>query len=118
MISKAATVESFLDTVSPEERVVFGKLRKLFKADKRIVESMLYRMPTYMLGETNVGAFNRQKNYLCLYAHPSAVDPYRKELGRLDCGKSCIRFKKPAELPLSVAAKIIKAAVGIAAKSA
>ncbi len=115
MISQAASVDEFLKTVTDEERAVFTKLRKLFKAGPKVEESMKYRMPTYMVGENMVGAFNRQKNYLCFYANPEAVDPYRKALGQLDCGKSCIRFKKPAELPLDVAAKIIKAAAKLAA---
>lgn len=35
-------------------------------------------------------------------------------LGRLDCGKGCIRFRHPADLPLAVAEKIIRAAVTVA----
>ncbi len=88
---------------------------KLFKqAGPKVKESMEYRMPTYKTGENMVGAFNKQKNYLCFYANPKAVDPYRQELAHLACGKSCIRFKNPDELPLDVAAKIIKAAAKLA----
>jgi uncharacterized protein YdhG (YjbR/CyaY superfamily) len=114
MISKAETVEGFLRTVTDEERAVFAELREQFKADKRVIESMEYRMPTYTIGKNMVGAFNKQKNYLCLYLNPVAVDPFRKALGKLDCGKSCIRFRKPDSLPLDVAAKIIKAAAKLA----
>ena len=89
MISQAATVDAFLETLPADERVVFAKLRQLLKASNpKAVESMKYRMPTYMVGEAMVGALNKQKQYLCLYANPAAVDPHRKELGKLDCGKS------------------------------
>jgi uncharacterized protein YdhG (YjbR/CyaY superfamily) len=117
MISSAASVDAFLKTVSPEERAVFAKVRALLKkGSPKVEESMKYRMPTYMLGEHHVGAFNKQKQYLCLYLNPEAVDPYRKELkaAGLDCGKSCLRFRKPADLPLDLAAKIIKDAVRLA----
>lgn len=117
MISPAASVDEFLKTVSPGERAVFAKIRTLLKkGSPRIVESMKYRMPTYMIGEQHVGAFNKQKQYLCLYLNPEAVDPYRKELkaAGLDCGKSCLRFRKPEQLPLALAAKIIKDAVKLA----
>lgn len=111
MISEVATVDAFLKTVTAEERAVFAKIRTLFKkAHPKMQESMKWRMPSYLIGENIVGAFNKQKNYLCLYLNPEAVDPYRKELkaAGLDCGKSCLRFRKPADLPLALAAKIIK----------
>jgi uncharacterized protein YdhG (YjbR/CyaY superfamily) len=115
MISKAATVDDFLETVSPDERAVFAKLRALLKkAHPKVEESMKWRMPSYLIGEYNLGAFNKQKNYLCLYLNPDAVAPHRKDLGKLDCGKSCLRFRKPDELPLDVVAKIIRAAAKLA----
>jgi uncharacterized protein YdhG (YjbR/CyaY superfamily) len=117
MISKATTVDDFLQSVPPDERAVFAKIRALLKqAHPKVEESMKWRMPTYLIGENMVGAFNKQKNYLCLYLNPEAVDPYRKDLkaAGLDCGKSCLRFKKPDDLPLNVAAKIIRAAAKLA----
>jgi uncharacterized protein YdhG (YjbR/CyaY superfamily) len=111
MISKATTVDGFLNTLTDDERAVFTKLRGLLKkAHPKVEESMKYRMPTYLVGEYHLGAFNKQKNYLCLYLNPEAVDPYRKQLktAGLDCGKSCLRFTKPGELPLPLAAKIIR----------
>lgn len=111
MISAAPTVDAFLKTLSPRERTVFKKIRSLLKnAHPEVEESMKYRMPTYLVGEYHLGAFNKQKNYLCLYLNPEAVTAYRKELkaAGLDCGKSCLRFTKPDKLPLPLAAKIIK----------
>jgi len=113
MISQATTVDGFLNTVTDAERAVFTRLRSLLKkAHPKAVESMKYRMPTYMVGPVNLGAFNKQKHYLCLYLNPAAVEPYRKALtsAGLDCGKSCIRFSAPEKLPLELTAKMIKAA--------
>lgn len=115
MISKATTVDGFLNTLADDERAVFTKIRRLLKkSHPKVAESMKYRMPTYLVGEVLIGGFNKQKHYLCLYLNPDAVDPYRKQLGHLDCGKSCIRFKKSADLPLDLAAKIIKSAAKLA----
>lgn len=116
MISTAPTVDAFLATVTPEEKAIFAKLRKHLRADKAVVESMEYRMPTYKIGANMVGALNKQKQYLCLYLNPAAVDPHRAELkaAKLDCGKSCIRFKKPEQLPLPLAATMIKSAIALA----
>ena len=35
-----------------------------------------------------------------LYVDPEIVDQYRDQLGSLDCGRSCIRFKHFTDLPL------------------
>ena len=117
MISKATTVDGFLNTVTDDERAIFAKLRQLLKkAHPKVEESMKYRMPTYLVGAEQLGAFNKQKNYLCLYLNPLAIDPHRKALtsAGLDCGKSCIRFAKPEKLPLDLVTKMIKAAVKLA----
>jgi uncharacterized protein YdhG (YjbR/CyaY superfamily) len=113
MISKATTVDGFLNTMTDAERAIFTKLRSLLKkAHPKVEESMKYRMPTYLVGAFHLGAFNKQKNYLCLYLDPAAIEPHRKALtsAGLDCGKSCIRFAQPEKLPLDLVMKMIKAA--------
>jgi uncharacterized protein YdhG (YjbR/CyaY superfamily) len=113
MISKATTVDGFLNTVTDDERTIFAKLRSLLKkAHPKVEESMKYRMPTYLVGDYHLGAFNKQKNYLCLYLNPAAIEPHRNALtsAGLDCGKSCIRFARPDKLPIDVVTKMIKAA--------
>jgi uncharacterized protein YdhG (YjbR/CyaY superfamily) len=115
MISKAATVEEFLRGLPEPEREALQKIRALFlEAGGLVAESMKFRMPTYLIGDDVVGAFNRQKNYLCLYLNPEALTPFRKDLEALDCGKSCIRFRKPGDLPLGLAKKMIRAAIKLA----
>ncbi len=119
MISQAATVDGFMATLTPAERAVLGQVRELFKAaGPKVRESMEYRMPCYHLGKNMVGAFNRQKHYLSVYANPAAVDPHRKALkaAGLDCGKSCLRFTKPEQLPIDLVGKIIRQAAKLAAE--
>ncbi len=118
MISTAKSVDEFLTTLEAEDRAVFEKIRALFLRYAPGTESMQYRMPGYGTGDTMIGGFNRQKQYLALYINPEAVDPHRaalKKLG-LDCGKSCIRFRNPADLPLALAEKLIKGAAKLAKK--
>ena len=116
MVSAAKTVDEFLAEQTAEDRAVFEKLRALFLRHAPGTESMKYRMPGYAAGHTMIGGFNRQKHYLALYINPEAVDPHRaalKKLG-LDCGKCCIRFRKPGNLPLALAEKLIKGAAKLA----
>lgn len=112
MISKAKTVDAFLAEQSPDEREFFAAIRALIlKAAPTAIESMQYCMPSYFFGTESFCAFNRQKNYLCLYVDPGAVEFFKPQLSHLDVGKSCIRLKKPTDLPLPLAQKIIRKAV-------
>lgn len=59
-----------------------------------------------------------QKNFIavyafCLYmgtdAHDKFVTEYEERYGKkLDCGKSCLRFKKPADVPVQMIADLAK----------
>ncbi len=114
MRSKAATVDEFLASLEDEDaRTLFRKIRTELTRGRHVTESMRFGMPTYAVGDSDdmVGAFNRQKNHYSLYLPPEAIDPYRADLGHLDCGKSCLRFKRPADLPFATIKKIIVAAV-------
>lgn len=63
-------------------------------------------------------ALASQKNYISLYIcaledGEYIAEKYKKELGKVSVGKSCIRFKKLNDLNLTVVKKLIK----LAAKS-
>ena len=44
---------------------------------------------------------------MSLYLDRDLVDKHRPELGRLDVGKSCVRFRKLEDLPLEVIRQIL-----------
>ena len=113
MISTEKTVDAFLGTLEPDERSAFTRVRALLTANPKVEESMKYRMPTYMIGKSGVGGFTKQKHYLCIYLNPKAVDPFRPALKALgvDFGKSCLRFRKPEQIPLGLVRKIIAEAI-------
>ena len=56
----------------------------------------------------DVVAFAAQKNYFSVYVMGQRLTDHRHELGKLDCGKGCIRFKKLEELPLDVLREIVR----------
>lgn len=110
---------AYLATLGEEDRAFFGKVRRLLKASHpRVVESMQYRMPTYVAGGQPYVGFNRQKHYLCVYVNPDALTPFRAELAAagLDCGKCCIRFRRPEKLPFPLLRRIVKEAARLARK--
>ena len=56
----------------------------------------------------NLFAFPSHKSYYSVYVMGGRVADHRDALGNLNCGKSCIRFKKLDELPLDVLREIVR----------
>ena len=139
MQSKATTVEQYIAELPEERKKAVSDLRKVVKKNlpKGFKEVMGYGMIGYVIPHSmypdgyhcnpkdplpfmNIAS---QKNFIAvynmgLYSSPKILkwftDEYAKtEMGKLDMGKSCIRFKKmdkiPYELIGQLAAKITPA---------
>lgn len=125
MQSKAATVEQYLKELPADRREAMDKLRKsvLKNLPKGFKENMSYGMIGYCVPHSIYPAgyhcnpeqplpfacLASQKNaitfyHMGVYADPKLLkwftDEYTKAgVGKLDMGKSCIRFKKPENIP-------------------
>ena len=125
MQSKATTVDQYLSEVPPERQEAMNKLRRvvLKNLPKGFKEAMGYGMMGYCVPHSIYPAgyhcnpkdplpfagMASQKNSINFYhmginADPKLlkwfIDEYKKTgLGKLDMGKSCIRFKKPENIP-------------------
>jgi uncharacterized protein YdhG (YjbR/CyaY superfamily) len=93
-------VAAYLKSLDAPTRATLTELRSwVVKAAPHASETMLYKMPTYLLGEVWV-AYKAQKNYFSLYlCETSVVAKHAKALAHLNVGKGCIRFKKLEDLP-------------------
>jgi uncharacterized protein YdhG (YjbR/CyaY superfamily) len=110
MRSSATTVTEFLAELPAERKAAMTKLRAVVrKAAPDAAETMQYGMPTYEL-DGMLCAFASQKNYMAFYGDSEIVDAHRAALGKLDCGKGCIRFRKLEDLPLETIGTIVKEA--------
>ncbi len=125
MQSKAATVEEYIKELPGERQEAIKKLRREIKKHlpKGFNEGMSYGMIGYYVPHSiypagyhcnsklplpfmNVAS---QKNFVAVYHMGVYGDPkllkwftdeYAKAgVGKLDMGKSCIRFKKPENIP-------------------
>lgn len=93
MQSKAATIPEYVAGLPAGERTVIEALVKLVRAAlPGATGAMKYGMPTFAMAGRMV-AFNAQKNYFSFYADPAIVRRFADELGAVDVGKSCIRFR-------------------------
>jgi uncharacterized protein YdhG (YjbR/CyaY superfamily) len=108
MQSKAATVDGYLDEIPADRRSALGVLRTLIlEIAPTARETMLYGMPVYLLNELYC-AFASQKQYMALYCCDDLLEQYRPQLGKLSCGKGCIRFRKLEDLPMDVISSLLK----------
>lgn len=125
MQSKAATPEEYLDSLPEDRKEAMMQLRKVIKKNlpKGFKEAMSYGMigygvphsiypPGYHCDPKQPLPFMciaSQKNFVALYhmgiyADPELLkwfsDAYARVVpGKLDMGKSCIRFKKMEQIP-------------------
>lgn len=114
MQNELNTVDEYLSSVPAGRLIALNKIREL--CNKYLVgyhETMFYKMPTYLKNGISEVAFNSQKNYISLYIMKDVLDKYRSELK--DCGKGCIRFKKPDEIDFNLVENIIKDVASVSA---
>ena len=133
MQSKATTVEEYLNEL-PEDRIAaMLQLQKKKKKNlpKGFSEEMNYGMLGYVVPHKLYPAgyhcdpklplpflaIASQKNFIAIYhmgiyADPRLLDWFTKayaelNIGKLDMGKSCIRFKNPAKIPFDLIGELV-----------
>ena len=127
--SKAETVEEYLAEQTPDRREAMAMMRELILANlpPGYEETMqfgmigyvvpLERYPvTYNKQALGVLALASQKNYMSIYLMSVYGDEetakwfeeeFRASGKKLNMGKSCVRFKRPDDLPLDLIGKVV-----------
>ena len=107
--SKATSVDAFMAEVPEDRRPALERLRQLCREE--LVgwgEGMTYGMPGYGPPGAPVVCFNNQKQYIAFYAGGTAVTRFAERLADVDCGKGCIRYRKPAAIDFDLVRDILK----------
>ena len=134
MTYQASTPSEYINAVDEDRREMFSKLREtiLDNIPADFQEQMCYGMIGYVvphsiyppgyhvdpklpLGFVSIAA---QKNFIALYhmgiyAMPNLLDWFVTEYpkhckGKLDMGKSCIRFKKAGDIPYALIGQLMQ----------
>jgi uncharacterized protein YdhG (YjbR/CyaY superfamily) len=124
--TKATTMKEYLDALPPERREQFDALHAfILKTVPSLKPHFAYNMLGYgkfkYLGykkewlDWPVIGLASQKNYISLYVCAVEGKEYiaeknKKDLGKVNVGKSCIRFKKLEDVDVKTLAKVLKAA--------
>jgi hypothetical protein len=128
MQSQAATPQAYLESLPEDRQAAMQALRKAIKKNlpKGFAETMGYGMIGYVVPHSLYPAgyhcdpkiplpfmsIGSQKHFVAVYhmgvyADKKLSDWFAKEYakraeGRLDMGKSCIRFKRPEKIPFDL----------------
>lgn len=130
---QASSPDEYVEKLPPERQQPIQKLREVISENlpKGFEETMSYGMIGYVVPHSiypqgyhcnpdlplpfmNVAS---QKNYIALYHSGVYIDKkleewlrgeFQKKSVKLDMGKSCIRFKKPDEIPYDIISKLVK----------
>jgi len=128
MQSKATNVESYINDLTEERKNIINELRKVILKNlpKGFAEEMSYGMIGYCVPHSIYPngyhcdpkqslpflSMASQKNFIALYhmgiyMNPALMDWFTAEYakrvkGKLDMGKSCIRFKKMEQIPFDL----------------
>ncbi|HQV05159.1 MAG: DUF1801 domain-containing protein [Chitinophagaceae bacterium] len=128
MQSKTTSPQAYIDEIPKERQAMFKKLRAVIKKNlpKGFKEEMSYGMIGYVVPHSIYPAgyhcdpklplpfmnIASQKNFIAvyhmgIYAKPDLMKWFTQEHARLsnkklDMGKSCIRYKKPEDIPLEL----------------
>lgn len=134
MISKAKSVAEYLDEVPEERKAAFEKLRNVIVKNlpKGFSEGMGYGMMGYSVPHSiypsgyhcnpkdplPFAGIASQKNsinfyHMGIYADPGLLKWFQEEFAKvskkkIDMGKSCVRFKKPEDIPFELIGQLMK----------
>lgn len=134
MTSKATTVKEYLDHLPDDRKQAMEELRSVIVKNlpEGFKEQMSYGMITYVVPHSIYPSgyhcdpkqalpflsIASQKNFIAvyhmgIYADPELLKWFTEEYpkhskAKLDMGKSCIRFKKPDQIPFKLIGQLAK----------
>lgn len=100
MEDQSKEIDSYLQSLPDNRREALVELRSWINETlPQATEVIEYGMPG-IYQDNLICSYKSQKNYMSLYMDVDIVDKHKKELDEagLNCGKSCIRFKRIEQL--------------------
>lgn len=134
MKKESQNLKDYLSKLPEDRQESFEKLYKTIKKNlpKGFSEEFSYGMPSFVISLKDYPdgyhckadtalpfiSIANQKNFIAMYhmgmyAKPEVLEWFQTEFPKhskrkLDMGKSCVRFKKPEEIPFELIAKLAK----------
>lgn len=106
-MKKIATVDEYIASFPPKVQVQLKKLRRLIKkAAPKAEEKISYGMPGYKMNGP-LAYFGAYETHIGVYALPSTVSVFKKELAPYSTSKGTVRFPLDRPLPLPLIKSMI-----------
>lgn len=109
---EVSSVDAYIDAI-PDDRTeaIVTLIGLIHNVAPGIEESLRYNMPTYTLNGELLYAVASQKHYMSLYIiNAKLIKEFLPQLGEVNIGKNCIRFKKLEHLNLEAVEQLLKEA--------
>ena len=102
------TINDYLDTITPEQRMHFEHLRRLvYTIAPDAVESISYGMPTFKYTNQPLLYFGAFKNHMSLFPAPGPAEKFKEKLKDYKVSKGTIQFTHDHPLPDTLIKEII-----------
>ncbi len=113
MLSKKKTVPAYISEAPVDRRPILKKLRAMIrKTAPRAKDTMREGVPLYEIGDEMLCALASQKQYVAFYVCNVKIPSRLKaELGKANCGKSCVRYRKPGDVVIPALQKLLRLAM-------
>lgn len=107
---KPATIDEYLEGVTPEMRDALEKLRAVIaKAVPQAQEAIAWDMPMFKLNGKNLVGFAAFKEHYSLFPMSATVlEAFENELATYSTTKGTIHFQPEKPLPVTLVKKIVK----------
>ena len=113
MRSKPASIDDFLAGVSPEQRAVLERLRRIIRSvAPKVEETISYGVPTFRLEGKGLVGFGATPRHCALYPLSGrTVGQFADELTGFETSKGTIRFQPDRPLPPSLVKRLVRARI-------
>ena len=107
---KPATIDEYLASVKPEQRISLQKLRRTIHATApKAEECISYGIPAFRLNGRSLVYFGAWANHCSFYPGSSkTLKKFRNDLKEFQITKGTIRFSPDKPLPLALIKKLVK----------
>lgn len=102
------TIDDYIASFPPPVRSSLEALRKLIREEAPgAVETLKYRMPTFVLGE-NLVHFAAFERHIGFYPTPSAITAFAKDLEEYFSAKGSVQFPLDRPLPMALIRRMVQ----------
>lgn len=110
---KSATIDEYLDRVTPQQRAALERIRRLVRAAApRAAECISYQLPAFRLDGRPLVAFGATARHCAFYPMSgTTVAAFARQLTRFETSKGTIRFSPDKPLPAARVRKLVKARI-------